>query len=77
LIATGGADNKICVFEINRESLANSESNSFEFNIVAQKAMAHNNDVNCVIFHPLNGLLLASCADDGLIKLWSVTLPSP
>jgi len=36
------------VFEINKESLLNEDSNSFEFNIVAQKPMAHTNDVNCV-----------------------------
>lgn len=37
--------------------------------------MAHENDVNCVCFHPQNAQLLASCADDGLIKLWHITMP--
>ena len=32
-IATGGADNRICVFEINRESLGNQEG--FEYNVAA------------------------------------------
>lgn len=36
--------------------------------------MAHSNDVNGVIFHPKNPLLLASCSDDGVIKLWKLTL---
>ena len=34
LIATGAADNRICVFEISRKSLY--EQNSFEYNIVVQ-----------------------------------------
>ncbi|CDW87183.1 probable cytosolic iron-sulfur protein assembly protein ciao1 [Stylonychia lemnae] len=72
LIATGGADNKIMVYEINCESLASSATGSFEFNIVAQKQMAHQNDVNSVTFHPKNPLILASCSDDGKIKLWKV-----
>lgn len=74
LIATGGADNKIMVYDINRESLSKAGSSSFEFNIVAQKAMAHENDVNCVAFHPVNGLILASCSDDGKVKIWKVEL---
>ena len=35
LIATAGADNKIMVYEVNRDSLAHAGSSSFEFNIVA------------------------------------------
>ena len=31
---------------------------------------AHEGDVNCVTWHPLEAGLLASCGDDGLIKLW-------
>ena len=73
------------VYDINRESLANKGSSSFEFNIVAQKVsiqillthtqpMAHENDVNCVAFHPVNGLIMASCSDDGKVKIWKVEL---
>ena len=36
--------------------------------------MAHANDVNCVQFHPIDGLLLASCSDDGKVKIWKVQL---
>jgi WD40 repeat protein len=36
--------------------------------------MAHTNDVNCVQFHPVNGLILASCSDDGKVKIWRVEL---
>jgi len=34
-----GADNKIMVYDVNRESLSNHGSSSFEFNIVAQKVI--------------------------------------
>eukprot|EP00347_Sterkiella_histriomuscorum_P020000 403339480 len=73
-IATAGADNKIMVYEINRDSLSSSGTGSFEFNIVAQQAHAHSNDVNSVVFHPTNPYILASCSDDGKIKLWKVNL---
>jgi WD40 repeat protein len=36
--------------------------------------MAHTNDVNCVQFHPTKGDILASCSDDGKIKIWKVEL---
>jgi WD40 repeat protein len=36
--------------------------------------MAHENDVNCVAFHPVNGTILASCSDDGKVKIWKVEL---
>lgn len=74
LVATGGADNKIMVYELNRESLLSGGTASFEFNIVAQQLMAHSNDVNAVAFHPKKPLTLASCSDDCTIKLWKITL---
>ena len=36
--------------------------------------MAHENDVNCVQFHPKNPSIMASCSDDGLVKLWKVNI---
>lgn len=36
-VLQAGADNKIMVYDVNRESLSNQGSSSFEFNIVAQK----------------------------------------
>ena len=30
--------------------------------------------MNCVAFHPINGQILASCSDDGKIKIWKVEL---
>jgi len=34
--------------------------------------MAHINDINCVSFCPSDKMLLASCSDDGMIKLWKI-----
>ena len=33
--------------------------------------MAHENDINCVSFHPKENFL-ASCSDDCLIKIWKL-----
>ncbi len=33
--------------------------------------MAHENDINCVAFHPKKNIL-ASCSDDCLIKIWKI-----
>ena len=70
LIATGAADNRICVFEIDKSDMENSES--FAYNVIAKQNMAHSSDINCVQFCPSDHRLLASCADDGLIKLWRI-----
>jgi len=74
LIVTGGADNKIICYEVSKASLLDKESNNFSFNILTSKASAHENDVNCLSFHPKNPLLLASCSDDGFVKLWLVNM---
>ena len=34
--------------------------------------MAHSNDINCVAFCPSDNSILASCSDDGLIKIWKI-----
>ena len=38
---------------------------------VGKNENAHDDDVNCVIWHPKKNIL-ASCADDNLIKLWTI-----
>lgn len=84
LIATGGADNRLNIYEINRESLQPAFQGQFQYNTVAEQNMAHLSDINCVTFGPSVNLperkeqktMLATCADDGLIKIWTVTIVS-
>lgn len=40
------------------------------FNIL--QPQAHENDINSVVFHPSDSSILASCSDDGKIKIWKV-----
>jgi len=80
LIATAGADNRLNVFEINRASLHPDHQGQFEYNIVGEENMAHMSDINCVAFGPSIRLekeaktVLATCGDDGAIKVWTVTI---
>ena len=39
---------------------------------LARKAGAHSGDVNCVSWHPSRPDILASCGDDGAVKIWRV-----
>ena len=36
-----------------------------------KKEKAHEDDVNCVLWHPSKNLLI-SCSDDNSIKLWKI-----
>lgn len=63
-IATGGGDNKVYVYEINWESIEK-VSGDFEYVLLAESdsETGHQNDVNCVAFHPSTDLLV-SISDD-------------
>ena len=37
--------------------------------------MAHDNDINSIRFCPQDSSLLASAADDAVIKIWRVSAP--
>ncbi|ESN94421.1 hypothetical protein HELRODRAFT_186550 [Helobdella robusta] len=63
-IATAGGDNKINVYE---------ESND-ELSLVLPLSGAHSQDVNSVSWNPCNNLQMASCSDDGLVKIWKFIL---
>ena len=63
-IATGGADDAICILQRSRSG--------GEFELTARKAGAHAGDVNCVSWHPSRPDVLASCGDDGAVKIWRV-----
>lgn len=57
---------------LNANDNADIKDNSDKYLIEAGKnEQAHDDDVNCVIWHPTKNML-ASCSDDNLIKLWKV-----
>lgn len=68
LIATAGADDSIRIF---RESYT-SDINQPTFNLVTSYNNAHSQDVNCVCWNPVERGILASCSDDGDIKIWRI-----
>lgn len=67
-IATGAGDNSICIFGASSDS-GDSVQN---FNLITKISPAHGNDVNCVEWNPAHSNLLASCSDDGTIKIWKL-----
>jgi WD40 repeat protein len=68
---TGAGDNAIRVF---RENVAASGDASLAptFDMAAVAYEAHDQDVNSVTWNPSDSSLLASCSDDGTVKLWTV-----
>ena len=65
-IATGGADDAICI-------LARPVAGA-DFEVALRRPKAHDGDVNCVSWHPTRPDILASCGDDGAVKVWRVQL---
>ena len=74
LIATGSSDNRICVFEVSKKDLLENSNENVSYNTLVQKNMAHQNDINCVEFCPSDPKILASCSDDGLVKIWRINV---
>ncbi len=68
LIVTSSADNSIHIFKENEN--ANLENGDQIVSLLCQYRNAHEQDVNCVDWSPTVDGLLASCSDDGTIKLW-------
>ena len=71
-IVTGGADNRICVFELSREALEDDAVKNLAYNQIACFDMAHDNDINSVQWCPSESKMFASCSDDQQIKFWQV-----
>ncbi|KAG1655773.1 hypothetical protein FOA52_008480 [Chlamydomonas sp. UWO 241] len=71
LIAAGDGDNRIRVYGRTPADATTVVGPSL-WCLVAEAEAAHTADVNCVAWHPLDGTLLASAGDDGLVKLWRV-----
>ena len=69
LIATACGDNGVRIF---REEVSNQNDASPSFSLIASNHKAHSQDVNRVSFNPKEPNLLASCSDDGTIKLWRI-----
>ena len=69
LIATAGGDDSIRIFN---EATSSDSKNSPNFECVISKTAAHEEDVNCVAWNPSVPGLLASCGDEGDLKLWKV-----
>lgn len=71
-IATGSADNSICIFSVRASSFEEGVEGMGQVScrLECRKEQAHSFDVNCVRWHPKIPGLLASAGDDGAIRLW-------
>ena len=66
LIATAAADNSIHIFK----ETETSDPNEPTLKLLEHKENAHNQDCNCIDWNPMQENLLASCSDDGTVKIW-------
>jgi WD40 repeat protein len=60
IIATGSGDNSLRLFTFKNDVLE----------LLGAKEKAHASDINCVTWNPVHSNILASCGDDGRIKIW-------
>ena len=74
LIATGCADDCIRIFAEETTSAQSDANNEPSFYLYDTIHKAHSQDVNCVAWNPKQAGILASCSDDGDVKLWKVDL---
>ncbi|KAH3700651.1 hypothetical protein DPMN_075628 [Dreissena polymorpha] len=65
-LVTGCGDDGIRIFS----EEVGSDKNAPSFSMSASVRKAHEQDVNSVAWNPKVSSLLASCSDDGLVKLW-------
>ena len=68
-IVSCGGDNRINIYREEKTSSSSSEvAPKFALEVVIDDA--HDGDVNCVKWHPMDGNCLVSCGDDGAVRLW-------
>jgi WD40 repeat protein len=68
LLATASGDNAIRIF---KESPPEGCDSQINFSLEA-KVIGHSQDVNAIVWNPSVQGLLASCSDDGDVKLWQI-----
>jgi len=76
MIATASGDDGIRLFTEASSpgaSVDAAASTETSFVCVGTVPRAHAQEVNCVSWNPVTPGLLASCSDDGEVKLWTVT----
>mmetsp|Transcript_35918 Transcript_35918/g.54607 ORF Transcript_35918/g.54607 Transcript_35918/m.54607 type:complete len:255 (-) Transcript_35918:211-975(-) len=80
-IASGGADNSICIYKEIGGGMSSTSSlsahhdgftshNSPTFVLDASTVNAHDGDINCVKWSPVDGRILVSAGDDGVVNVW-------
>lgn len=78
LIAAAGGDNSVRVYAEPPSRTGNTVTEEDEpdptggWREVGAAEAAHEDDVNCVAWHPTDRTTLVSCSDDGTAKVWSV-----
>ena len=70
LIATACADNSIHIFRFADDGSINNDLDKPALTQLVHQQNAHEQDCNSVAWNPKVPGLLASCSDDGTIKLW-------
>lgn len=68
IIASGAADDAICLFVENNDNEVEGPS----FKLLLKKEKAHEMDVNSVQWNSGDRRLLASASDDGTVKIWEL-----
>jgi len=71
LIVTAGGDDAIRVFRECEEGSRTEEDGTWQCEVTQYSA--HEQDVNCVKFNPVDPSLVASASDDGTVKIWKIT----
>ena len=71
LLATAGGDDAIKIFAEDTSECTDSK-NAPNFVCLVNQNAAHDQDVNCVAWNPVSQGILASCGDDGEVKLWQI-----